>query len=223
MIESGAFFGAVAGSSAAIFGVGGAVMATRLVALAERAHTLKIEAGDFLNRSINRDEGLQAKWAEKLRIEALADLNVVARNTRRAVRWPLLSAVVLVWLALLPLIGWFPDARWYRVGLLGLMSIAALVWIWELDKLAEAIFEFTRNYALMRDKRRKELTDAGEPFIISGDPAALGRAADMLSGLLPEEVRKKPRVRRWVKRMRAFEEARQLPREVVALRKRKAA
>lgn len=197
MIEPGAFYGAVAGASAAIFGVGGGVLATRIVALAERAHSLKLEAGDFLNRSIQRQESLQAGWAEKSRRDALADLHGLASGLRKAVLLPLCSALVLTLAALVPLMGWIDDSLTYRSALLASFGIAVLLWIRILDRLIRDVAKFTKTEAELRAQRRKEMTASGEPFTVSGDPKAMAKAANELVERFG--LKKTRAVRKWIK------------------------
>lgn len=178
MIEAGAFYGALATSAAAIFGVGAAVLATRIASLAERAVALRLEAGDYQNQKIEPKEALQASWAENARRSALADLHDVAVEIRRVVALPLSMSVALVVSCLLPLIGWPHDSAAYRLGLVGTFLLAALVWILLVDQLARRLIEVTRVEHEARSKKQTELTAVGEPFIISGDFNALAQGME---------------------------------------------
>jgi hypothetical protein len=168
-----AFYGALAGSAAALFGISAAFLASRLVAVGERVATLNRERGDLLN-DLQPPSGLMRDWQIRSRRHELADLHPLAGQLRQAIGWSVGAAVVLVTMSLAPLadIG-VPDARWYRLLLLVAFVVAVVGWLRLLLRMSDDLLAVTRVEYELRRRQQKEATARGEPFIVSGDPDQL--------------------------------------------------
>lgn len=203
MLEFAAFYGAIAGASAAIFGIGTAILAGRFVGLAERAVQLTLDHGDHVNARVGGDD-LQHRWAARLRRDALADLHDLGVELRPAVAWPLGSAVVLVGVALAALTGWVPDTAWTRALLMLGVLVAALVWVFLLWRMMGDVIAYTAPHAMQRERRWEKSREAGDDFLVSGDPEALRGAHERLVRTFAPEYAKSLRGRfhLWLMRRR---------------------
>lgn len=196
------FYASVATSSAAVFGVGAAVLVTRLASLAERRIQLELEMGDSLNGATTGDEirNRLHRWRARSRANALADLHEVAVDLRRGVVAQLALAGALIVLSLLPLVGVLPDRSATRLGLVVLFAAALAFWVRALWNPMTALVQRTESQHSLRDHQRKEATERGDSYLLSGDPEKLDengrRLVELLEMGLLQEAPKDER-RRW--------------------------
>jgi hypothetical protein len=202
--EHAPFYEALAGASAALYGIGGGLVGSRLVALMERAAILGVEYGDRLNQGVSaQDNQMRVEWARRLRRDSLADLHELVRPVRAVVAWSMSSAVVLVLASLAPLGGLIDNTRPLRLMLGLLFVVSALVWVVLILRMADQLRAVTQP---AYDQRRRERTDAtarGEPFIKSGDPDQLRATAEGLAAAFPPHGIRGFLRRRWWKRKNA--------------------
>jgi hypothetical protein len=209
-VDASAFYGAVAASGAAVFGVGAAVLVTRFASLAERRIQLELEMGDSLNGATTGDETQNRlhRWRARSRANAIADLHEVAVDLRRGVVAQLALAGALIVLSLLPLIGIVPDRTATRAGLVVLFAAGLTFWIRALYIPMTALIQRTKAQHSLRDRQRKKATERGDSYLVSGDPNKLDENARRLIellevGLLQEAPRDEGRrwraLRRWRK------------------------
>lgn len=165
--DPSAFYATVAASSATMFGIGTAILAGRFMALAERAVQLDIERGEFVN-DLSGD--LSAKWGERQRRDAIADIHDVAVDLRPWVAVPLLLTVVLVVMSVLPLAGLVPDYAMVRGILTVLLIAASVVWVLLVRRLLNAVLHASWAAWYQRQRERDEGRSKGQGFLVSGHP-----------------------------------------------------
>jgi hypothetical protein len=195
--EHASFYEAMAGSSAALFGIGAGIIGSRLVALMERAAMLRAEQGDILNKAVSAgDNRMQSEWARRGKRDGLADLHALVRPVQAIVAWSMSSAVVLVLASLAPLGGLVDNTRALRLLLVLAFAVAASVWAIFLRRMARDLRAVTQPAHDERRRQRQEATARGEPFISSGDPDQLRANAERLEAMFPPSGAR-GHVRRW--------------------------
>lgn len=200
MIADGtAYYATVSATSFAVVVFGAALVGSRLVSLAERASTLDRERGDFVNQKVSSGSSPQAGWAERGRRNELADLHVLVRRLRAAVVTPVLIALATGVASLGPYLGWPNDSTLYRTVVLAGLLCATTLWIRMLLGLADDVLVFTRAAYGQRAKERREATEAGQSYLVSGDPAALVGAFERLEEVIGVPSWRHPirRYKRW--------------------------
>jgi hypothetical protein len=211
-MDAGTFYGALAASAAAIYGVGGGFFAARIVGLAERVALVRREQADLQNSLVSEPSAsTETGWRIRSRRNELADLYVLAGRIRSIASGLILSACLLVGVSCLALLEPAVDRAGVRIALLAGFVLSGAWWWFALWKSAESI----RGVALPAfDERRKE-RDArkaeGLGYLFTGDPAQLHDPAlvDQLADTFPSlrDTRQRRRgLGRWKRRLRRWKE-----------------
>jgi len=181
-----AYYATMSTAAATVLGLGAALLASRAVALAERASNLGIERGDLINST--GDEPARS-WNIKHRTDSLASLHELVQQTRRTVAWQLVETAVIVALCAAPLAGLLDDTVWLRWVVAAGFLTATGLWIRAIHVLFGDVERATRVDYLDRERRRAAATAAGEPYIVSGDPKTLTNNLNRLSDEMVEAIK----------------------------------
>jgi hypothetical protein len=196
-----AFYGGLGAASFTVFAIGAGFTTSRLLAMRERAALVNRELGDLMNQRIDGGvDQVQRSWKERARRNELADLGEVERRGR-AMAYPLLLSVAVGMMAFANLAGWGTNSTWYRAMLLALFGLSIAGWLGILLVIATSSPRQMRSAVEARRRERQAATDAGQPFMLSGDPEALVAAADGLESLLPRRLGRW-RMARWRRAIR---------------------
>lgn len=195
-MDVSAFYATVATASAAVFGVGGAILGSRVIGLSERAVQLELERGDYTN-VLDRD--ITTEWAERARRDAIADIHDIVGKLKGVL---IALAVLLFVLLLVPalvLAGAIPDAPWLRGVLLVVLSGASGGWVLLLAAIIANLSRVTSGAAHARDRERKEKHAEGEhSYLLTGDRQDLQRD---VGRVIPPELRRKWKTKRWLRKL----------------------
>lgn len=197
--DPAAFYATVAASSATMLGIGTAILAGRFMALAERVVQLDIERGEFLNDLSGR---ISARWSERQRRDAIADIHEVAVDLRPWLAAPLLLTVVLVVFSVLPLAGLVPDYVALRAALTALLITASVVWVLLLRRLLDALLHASVAAWHERQRELDERRSEGEGFLHSGHPDDLADNIEKAVTTLAPKFADSRKGTRYLKRMR---------------------
>ena len=178
------YYAAVSGGAFAIVIFGAGLVGSRLIAVAERVATLHRERGDLLNKQVSDDDKLQLSWDERGRRDELADLHVLARHVRKAMAAPSMVALLTGVASLSPFVGWPDDATFYRGLVMAGLVVASILWLRLVYVLASDVSSSTRVPYEQRLRQRRGATEAGEPFLVSGDPSAMAAGVDAVERLI---------------------------------------
>ena len=211
-MDSSALFAGLATASAAIYGIPAGFYASRLISLSERAASLQREHGDLLNQQGIHGPDRESDWAARLRRDALADLFELATSVRRSSTLLTSGAMVLVSASLFPLALVRIERGWYAAFVFAGFVALGLWWVRDFRLGADGLIRTTRVQFELRKRKQEAATNEGQPYLMSGDPAALRdpALADRFTQANPEVLatRKGRRmIRRWKRSIRRRREA----------------
>ena len=204
-MDAGAFYGSLAGASAALYGIPVAFYASRLGSLTERAAGIRREIGDLLNEQGSNGVTTERDWKVRARNDEIADIYDIARDVQRSSTGLLVGSLTLVVGSLVPFLALQLEHLWYAVVLMAAFVSLGAWWLAAFRKSASGLLRHTEVQAALRKQRRTEATASGKGFLISGDPEALKENQLALVESLPQlssTWRGKIAIYRWKRRVR---------------------